>query len=124
MPRYVIERTFDVDEDEMPEVNRRSRRIAIDQFPQIVWEYSHVVVDEHGTLKSFCVYSAPDEEMVRHHAEILGNHVIDHVYEIGGTVTPEDFPLTVEPDVLADLDQPVEDADLVRGGACPKSKPV
>jgi hypothetical protein len=124
MPRYVIERTFDVDEDEMFELNQRSRKIAMDQFPDIVWEYSHVVVDDEGTLKSFCVYSATNEEMVRQHAEILGNHVVDHVYEIGGTVTPEDFPLTVEPEVVEDLDGLPADADLVRGGACPKSRPA
>jgi hypothetical protein len=96
MPRYVIERTFDVDEEEMPEVGRRSRQIAGEQFPDIVWDHSHVVVDEEGTLKSFCLYSAPDEQTIRRHGELLGNHVIDHVYEIGGTVTPEDFPPTVD----------------------------
>ena len=93
MPRYVIERTYDVSEDELPNVATRSKRIAVEQFPAIVWEHSHVVVDSDGTLKSFCVYEAPDEETVRRHAEILGNHVIDHVYEIGGDVTPDDFPL-------------------------------
>lgn len=93
MPRYVIERTYDVGEDEMPNVGARSKRIAIEQFPAIVWEHSHVVVDQNGTLKSFCVYDAPDEETVRSHAELLGNHVVDNVYEIGGDVTPDDFPL-------------------------------
>ncbi|MEA2169577.1 MAG: hypothetical protein QOF76_2877, partial [Solirubrobacteraceae bacterium] len=73
---------------------------------------------QDGTLKSFCVYSAPDEEMVRHHGELLGSHVIDHVYEIGGTVTPEDFPLTVEAEVIQDLDALAEDADMVVGGVC------
>lgn len=93
MPRYVIERTYDVGEDEMPEVGRRSKRIVAEQFPQIVWEHSHVVVDDEGTLKSFCIYDAPDEQMVRQHAALLGQHVVDHVYEIGGDVTPDDFPL-------------------------------
>ena len=93
MPKYLIERTYDVGEDLMPEVGRRSKRIAMEQFPEIVWEHSHVVVDQDGTLKSFCVYLAPNEEMVRQHAELLGNHVVDHVYEIGGDVTPADFPL-------------------------------
>lgn len=93
MPRYVIERTYDVDEEELPTVATRSKRIAIEQFPSIVWEHSHVVVDSDGTLKSFCIYIAPDEETVRRHAELLGNHVVDHVYEIGGDVTPDDFPL-------------------------------
>ena len=93
MPKYLIERTYDVGEDELPEVATRSKRNALEQFPEIVWVHSHVVVDAEGTLKSFCVYIAPDEDMVRRHAELLGNHVVDHVYEIGGDVTPDDFPL-------------------------------
>ena len=93
MPKYLIERTYEVDEDELREVATRSKRIATEQFPEIVWEHSHVVADSDGTLKSFCVYVAPSEEVVRRHAELLGQHTVDHVYEIGGDVTPDDFPL-------------------------------
>lgn len=93
MPKYLIERTYDVGEDELPAVATRSKRIAVELFPEIVWEHSLVVADADGTLKSFCVYEAPSEEMVRRHAELLGEHVVDHVYEIGGDVTPADFPL-------------------------------
>jgi len=93
MPRFVIERTFQVDENGMPEVGRRSRQLAEEQFPGIVWEHSHVVSDEEGTLKTFCVYTAPDAETIRRHGELLGDHVIDHVYEIAGDVTPADFPI-------------------------------
>ncbi len=93
MPKYLIERTYDVGEDEIGEVATRSKRLAMEQFPDIVWEHSHVVADADGTLKSFCVYKAPDEETVRRHAALLGQHVVDHVYEIGGDVTPDDFPL-------------------------------
>lgn len=93
MPRYVIERTYEVGQDELPNVGRRSKRLAIDQFPEIAWEHSHVVVDADGTLKSFCIYQAPDQETVRRHAVALGQHVVDHVYEIVGDVTPDDFPL-------------------------------
>jgi hypothetical protein len=111
MPRYVVERTFDVDEDAMPEVGRRSRQIAGEQFPEIVWEHSHVVVDDDGTLKSFCVYAAPDADTIRRHGALLGSHVIDHIYEIGGDVTPEDFPLE-----LPDLEVPSGEASEVAGG--------
>jgi len=93
MPRYVLERTYDVNEKQLPTVATRPKRIAQAQFPTIVWEHSHVVVDDDGTLKSFCVYEAPDIGTVRRHAEVLGNHVVDHIYEIGGDVTPADFPL-------------------------------
>jgi Protein of unknown function (DUF4242) len=94
MPRYVVERTFDVDEDGMPDVARRSKKIAGEEYPSIVWEHSHVVMDDKGTVKSFCIYAAPDVETIREHGEKFGNHVIDNVYEIGGDVTPDDFPLS------------------------------
>jgi hypothetical protein len=93
MPRYIIERKYEVDEAQVPTVARRSKQIAIEQFPDIVWEHSHVVVDKNGTPKSFCIYDAPDEDTVRRHADLLGDHVIENVYVIGGDVTPDDFPL-------------------------------
>jgi hypothetical protein len=93
MARYIIERTYDVDMEGMSVVGQRSKQIAAEQFPElIVWEHSHVVVDSDGNVKSFCVYQAPDEDTIRRHADILGNHVVDHIYEIGGDVTPADFP--------------------------------
>jgi hypothetical protein len=97
MPRFVIERTYTVAESEVPTVATRSKQLARDHFPQIVWEHSHVVLDREGTPKSFCVYDAPSEEMAREHAERLGDHSVDAIYEIVGDVTPDDFPLTPKP---------------------------
>jgi hypothetical protein len=97
MPRYVIERTYTVDQADVPIVATRSKRLARDHFPQIVWEHSHVVLGTDGTPKSFCVYDAPSEEVVREHAERLGDHSVNVIYEIVGDVTPDDFPLTPEP---------------------------
>jgi hypothetical protein len=92
MPRYLIVRTFEVDEDAMPSVGRRSREIVEQEFPEISWEHSHVIVDETGSVRTFCVYGAPDEETVRSHGSRLGQHTIDDVLEIAGDVTPADFP--------------------------------
>jgi hypothetical protein len=92
MPRYLIERTFEVDENEMPRIGRKSNEVIEEQFPDVVWEHSHVVMDEQGKVKTFCVYTAPDEETVLGHASALGEHLVDHLYEIGGDVTPADFP--------------------------------
>jgi hypothetical protein len=92
MPRYVIVRTFEVDADEMPTVGRRSKEIAQEHFPQIVWEHSHVCVDANGVVKTFCVYEAPDEDVIRAHAFALGQHTIDAVYDVAGDVSPADFP--------------------------------
>jgi hypothetical protein len=69
MPRYVIERNYTVEEAEVPVVATRSKRLVQDNFPEIVWEHSHVVLDDDGTPKSFCIYDAPTEAMVREHAE-------------------------------------------------------
>ena len=93
MPRYLVVRTFDVREEEMPEVGRRSREVIEGGYPQIVWEHSHVVVDENGTVMTYCVYEAPTEEIVREHASDLGKHTIDGIFEIAGDVTPADFPV-------------------------------
>jgi hypothetical protein len=92
MPKYLIVRTFTVDADEMPVVGHRSKKIAQERFPQIVWEHSHVVVDDEGVVRTFCVYSGPDEEIIREHAVALGQHTIDALHEIAGDVSPADFP--------------------------------
>ena len=92
MPRYLIERTFTVSIEEMPPVASRSKRIVNTEFPDITWEHSHVVVTDDGQVRTFCVYSAPDEEMVREHSKELGDHIIDVIHEIAGDVSPEDLP--------------------------------
>jgi hypothetical protein len=92
MTRFLVERHFQVGESGMPDVGRRSRKTIEDQFPEIVWEHSHVTVDEDGTVRTFCVYAAPSEQMVRDHSEQLGQHTIKAIHEIAGDVTPDDFP--------------------------------
>ena len=61
-------------------------------FPEITWEHSHVVVDDQGLVKTFCVYDAPSEQSVRDHSAALGQHTLDELHEIAGDVTPSDFP--------------------------------
>ena len=92
MPRYLVVRTFDVGEEEMPEVGRRSNEVIEGGYPQIVWEHSHVVVNDEGKVMTYCVYESPDEETVRNHAQDLGRHTVDVVHEIAGDVSPSDFP--------------------------------
>ena len=76
----------------MPAVGRRSREIVENELPEITWEHSHVVVDDDGKVRTFCVYSAPTEDIVRAHSARLGQHRIDSIDEIVGDVTPADFP--------------------------------
>ena len=93
MPKYLIQRKFHVAENEMPRVGRRSRQVIEQEFPEITWHHSHVIVDDEGAVKTYCVYEAPSEEMVRLHSAQLGEHDLEELYEIAGDVTPEDFPL-------------------------------
>jgi hypothetical protein len=92
MPRYLIIRSFEVTEDQMPNVGRRSRELTEGDFPEITWEHSHVVVDDEGIVHTYCVYAAPTENVVREHGKKLGQHTIDGIHEIAGDVTPADFP--------------------------------
>ena len=79
VPRYLIVRSFEVGEDQMPPVGRRSRSLTEEQFPEIIWEHSHVVVGEDGPPKSFCIYDAPSDRRVREHSKQLGDHFIENL---------------------------------------------
>ena len=92
MPRYMIIRSFEVGEDQMPDVGRRSRALTEGDFTAVTWEHSHVVVDDEGLVHTYCVYEAPNVEIVREHWKLLGRHTIDALHEIAGDVTPADFP--------------------------------
>jgi hypothetical protein len=76
----------------MDEAGARSKRIAEQRFPQIRWEHSHVVMDSEGNVKSFCVYDAPEADILFKHADELGEHSVDQIYEIAGDIDPKDFP--------------------------------
>jgi Protein of unknown function (DUF4242) len=94
MPRYLIERAWDaLDEEELATKGSLSKRILTEdeKFSSVTWEHSHVVLDEEGQLKSFCVYSSPSTELIREHAAMLGDHTVKGIYEIGGDISPADF---------------------------------
>jgi hypothetical protein len=94
MTRYLIERMWDpMEEEQMSAIGPLSKQILTqnEQFSPVVWEHSHTVMDEEGQLKSFCVYSSPNVDLIREHAHMLGNHRITHIYEIGGDISPDDF---------------------------------
>jgi Nickel responsive protein SCO4226-like len=92
VPMYLVERQFEVGEDDMPAVGRRSRTLIEGEFAEITWHHSHVTLDDRGLVKTYCIYAAPSEDAVRQHAEKLGMHQVMAVYEVVGDVTPSDFP--------------------------------
>jgi hypothetical protein len=94
MTRYLIERVWDpMEEEQLSAKGPLSKRILEEhqRFAPVVWEHSHTVMDEEGNVKSFCVYSAPDASLIREHAQMLGDHSIREIYEIGGDISPDDF---------------------------------
>jgi len=91
--RYLLIRSWgEVSEDQMNDNGRRSKLVRNQGFPDIVWEHSHVVTDGDGKVVSYCVYQAPNEERLYEHAAAVGGHFVDEIFEIGGDVSPGDFP--------------------------------
>ncbi len=94
MPRYVVERLFDPRKVQLgPKLSQRSIRLIRERFPDIVWEHSHILEsDDDGVVRTFCIYSAPDEDTIRQHAAALADHTVVNVHPIAGDVAPADIP--------------------------------
>jgi hypothetical protein len=67
MPKYVIERDIpnvgNVTPDQVIAISQKSCSVLNKLGPQIQWVHSYVTKD-----KIYCIYIAPNEEMVREHA--------------------------------------------------------
>src|SRR5438105_2357042 len=48
MPKYPVERQFQVGQEQMPEVGGRSRRLVEEHFPETTWTHSHVAGSAGG----------------------------------------------------------------------------
>ena len=71
MPQFVIERDIpgagSLTEEQIREVSLRSLKTLHEMGPQIQWLHSFVTED-----KLYCVYLAPDENIIREHARRTG----------------------------------------------------
>ena len=71
MPQYVIEREIpgagSLSEIQIRDLSLQSLQTLKDMGPQIQWLHSYVTED-----KLYCVYLAPDEDMIREHARRTG----------------------------------------------------
>lgn len=71
MPQFVIERNIPgagkLSEAELRDVSLRSLEVLKELGPQIQWLHSYVTED-----KVYCVYLAPDENIIREHARRVG----------------------------------------------------
>ena len=68
MPKYVIERELpgagQLSTADLKAISQKSCGVLSNLGPQIQWVHSYVTGD-----KIYCIYNAPNEEMVREHAQ-------------------------------------------------------
>jgi hypothetical protein len=71
MPQFLIERQIpgieSMSSEELQSVARKSNSVLADLGSEIQWVHSYVV---NGM--TYCVYMAPDEELIREHARMTG----------------------------------------------------
>lgn len=90
MPKYVIEREIPnagkFSKEELQGISQKSCDVLQKLGPQIQWLESFVTPD-----KIYCVYIAPNEEMIREHARMGGfpANRISEVAQIIGPTTAE-----------------------------------
>lgn len=86
MPQYLIERNIPgagkLTSAELKGISQKSCSVLNELGPQIQWVHSYVTGDQ-----IYCVYRAPNEEMVREHAR-LGGFPANRVSEIRTTIDP------------------------------------
>ncbi len=86
MPKYIIEREIpgagNLTAQELQAISQKSCGVLSGMGPQIQWLQSYVTGD-----KVYCVYIAPDEEMVREHAR-QGGFPANSVAEVKTVIDP------------------------------------
>lgn len=86
MPKYVIEREIpgagQLSAADLHAISQKSCGVLGAMGPQIQWVQSYVTGD-----KVYCVYIAPDEEMVREHAR-QGGFPANSVAEVKAIIDP------------------------------------
>ncbi|MGA9977899.1 MAG: DUF4242 domain-containing protein [Candidatus Sulfotelmatobacter sp.] len=86
MPKYVIERDApgigNATDEEVQALSQKSCSVLNQLGPTIQWLHSYVTAD-----KIYCIYIAPDEKMVREHAE-QGGFRADRVSEVKSVIDP------------------------------------
>ena len=86
MPKFVIEREIpgagDLSVQDLQAISQKSCGVLQNMGPQIQWVQSYVTGD-----KIYCIYIAPDEEMVREHAR-QGGFPANRISEIKSVIDP------------------------------------
>ena len=91
MPRYVIERELPgagkLSQQDLQGIAQKSCSVLNNLGPQIQWVESYVTED-----KLYCIYQAPNKEVIRQHAE-MGGFPANRIEEIHNVISP----VTAEP---------------------------
>lgn len=86
MPKYLIEREIPgagtLKPDELQAVSQKSCGVLQGLGPRIQWVHSYVTND-----KVYCVYIAPNEQLVREHAR-QGGFPANAIHEIKAVIDP------------------------------------
>lgn len=86
MPKYVIERDMQgvghLSAEELQAASQKSCSVLKNLGPQIQWVQSYVTDD-----KLYCVYIAPNEEMIREHAS-QGGFPANRISEVKSVIDP------------------------------------
>ena len=86
MPKYVIERELpgagSLPADQLRAISQKSCGVLANLGPQIQWLHSYVTGD-----KIYCVYIAPNEDMVRKHAQ-QGGFPANRISEVKTVIDP------------------------------------
>ena len=86
MPKYVIERDIpgagNLSTEELQAISQKSCSVLNQMGPQIQWVQSYVTGD-----KVYCVYIAPNEEMIKEHAQ-QGGFPANRISEVKSLIDP------------------------------------
>jgi len=86
MPKYIIEREIpgagNLSSDDLKSISQKSCGVLNNLGPSVQWVESFVTPD-----KIYCVYIAPNEEMVREHAR-QGEFPANRISEVHGIIDP------------------------------------
>jgi Protein of unknown function (DUF4242) len=86
MPKYVIEREISglgkFTPEQLKAASQTSCGVLNNLGPQIQWVHSYVTAD-----KMYCVYNAPNEEMVREHAK-QGGFPANSISRVSSIIDP------------------------------------
>jgi hypothetical protein len=86
MPKYVIERDIpqagNLTQQQIQAISQKSCSVLQNLGPQIQWVHSYVTDD-----KIYCVYIAPNEEVVKEHAK-QGGFPANRISEVKRMIDP------------------------------------